>query len=59
MGSAIAEALTQDHPALLKRHGINDSFCESGDVPDLLKKYKLDSEGIAGVVLEAMKMKKK
>lgn len=58
MGSAIAEVLTSEYPCLLKRHGIYDRFCESANSPELLKKYKLDSIGIAETVKEAMKMKK-
>jgi len=57
MGSAIAEVLAEEHPTRLRRHGIHDSFCESGDIPDLMKKYRLDAEGIADFVSEAVRLK--
>ncbi|MEM3030552.1 MAG: transketolase C-terminal domain-containing protein [Candidatus Micrarchaeia archaeon] len=55
MGSAIAEVLAEEHPTRLRRHGVYDTFCESGDVPDLMKKYRLDAAGIAEVVAETVK----
>lgn len=59
LGSAIAEVLAENAcDTILKRHGIYDRFCESGDAKDLLKKYKLDANGIAEVVREAMREKK-
>lgn len=58
MGSAIAEALAENHHCALKRHGIYNRFCESGESAELLKKYQLDAAGIAKVAEESMKMKK-
>jgi transketolase len=59
MGSAIAEVLAQENcPGRLRIHGVNDTFCESGNTADLLKKYKLDATGIAEVVKEAVKNKR-
>ncbi len=56
LGSAVAEVLSENNTgARLVRHGIMDTFCESGDAKDLLKKYKLDATGIAEVVREAVK----
>lgn len=55
LGSAIAEVvsgLPRAHACTLKRHGINDTFCESGGALELLKKYGLDAEGIARFVRE-------
>ncbi|VVB66021.1 1-deoxy-D-xylulose-5-phosphate synthase [Candidatus Gugararchaeum adminiculabundum] len=46
LGSAIAEVLTDECPCTLKRLGINDHFCQSGTPLELLKKYKLDKDGI-------------
>lgn len=60
LGSAIAEVLAQEKvDAQLKIHGVYDRFCESGTAKNLLKKYKLDSAGIAEVVNEAVKQKKR
>lgn len=58
MGSAIAEVTAENYPCQMKRHGIYNRFCESGDPWDLLKKYQLDYVGITKVVEESMKMKK-
>jgi transketolase len=49
MGSAIAEVLAEEYPCKLIRHGIHDSFCQSGESLELMKAYSLDSEGIANI----------
>ena len=55
MGSAVAEELSSmKTDAVLRIHGIDNRFCESGTAGELLKKYKLDSEGIIEVVKEEM-----
>ncbi|MFA5412468.1 MAG: transketolase family protein [Candidatus Micrarchaeia archaeon] len=59
MGSAVAEVLAEEYPVPVRRHGIYDRFCESGSALELIKKYKLDAEGIASVVKESMAMKKR
>lgn len=60
MGSAVAEALSSmKHDSTLRIHGIYDRFCESGESPELMKKYALDAEGIANVVREEVKKNKK
>lgn len=46
LGSAIAETLAEDGCVPFFRHGIYDSFAESGGASELLKKYKLDADGI-------------
>ena len=58
MGSAIAEVLAGSHPCFLKRHGVYNRFCESGESFELLRKYELDAPGIAKHAELAMKMKK-
>jgi transketolase len=58
LGGAIAEVLSESGkstPCTLKRHGINNMFCESGEPLELMKKYKLDCEGIAEIVRETYK----
>jgi transketolase len=55
LGSAIAEVVSgfpRAHACTLKRHGIKDTFCESGEPLELLKKYGLDADGIARFVRE-------
>ena len=39
LGGAIAEILSENRPTLMKRIGINDTFCESGSNEDLICKY--------------------
>ncbi|MGC8670509.1 MAG: transketolase family protein [Thermoprotei archaeon] len=58
LGSRVAEVLSERQPTLLKRHGMYDVFGESGTAQELLKKYKLNSDGIAEVArdfVEAMR----
>ncbi|MFA5049545.1 MAG: transketolase C-terminal domain-containing protein [Candidatus Micrarchaeia archaeon] len=56
LGSAISEVLTDERLGVkLRRHGIYDIFCESGEPYELLKKYGLDCEGIKKVILEELK----
>ena len=60
LGGAIAEVLCEQGksiPCTLKRHGIRNMFCESGEPLELLKKYGLDSAGIAEFVRENYKNK--
>jgi transketolase len=46
MGSAVAEVLSEECPTVMKRVGVNDTFGESGDSPQLMKKYGLTGEDI-------------
>ncbi|MEM2908932.1 MAG: transketolase family protein [Candidatus Bilamarchaeaceae archaeon] len=55
MGSAVAELLSECCPTRMKIHGIYDTFCESGEMAELLRKYKLDANGIEEIVEAAVK----
>jgi transketolase len=46
MGSAVAEVLGENRPTPMKRVGVMDTFGESGDAGELLKKYGLTSTDI-------------
>ena len=46
LGSAVAEVLAEKCPAKMTRIGVRDTFGESGPAKELLKKYKLDADGI-------------
>ena len=46
LGSAVAEVLGETAPTLMKRVGVKDTFGESGEPSDLLKKYGLTSKEI-------------
>ncbi len=54
MGSGVAEVLGEMSPTIMKRVGVMDTFGESGDAPELLKKYGLtstDIEDAAGALM--------
>ncbi|MFC1694235.1 transketolase family protein [Candidatus Latescibacterota bacterium] len=55
LGSAVAEVLAENGSGRLRRHGLYDTFGESGASADLYKKYRFDAEGIATVVKESLK----
>jgi len=46
MGSAVAEVLGENRPTPMKRVGVMDTFGESGDAGELLKKYGLTAADI-------------
>lgn len=46
LGSAVMEVLSEKCPTKVTRIGVNDTYGESGPAKELLKKYKLDAEGI-------------
>jgi len=50
MGSAISEFLSKTKPTRIEFIGLQDTFGESGNMLDLLKKYKLDKEAIKEAV---------
>jgi Transketolase, C-terminal subunit len=46
LGSAVCEVLAEKCPVKVTRLGVKDTFGESGPAKELLKKYKLDADGI-------------
>lgn len=55
MGGAVAEVLSErSGGARLHRHGIPDTFGESGEPEELYAKFQLDGAGIAHVVKSAL-----
>ena len=54
LGGAVAEVLVEECPAPLYRIGVRDTFGESGPAVELLKKYKLDADGIYEQIKENM-----
>ncbi len=54
LGGAVAEVLAEECPAPLYRIGVRDTFGESGPAVELLKKYKLDADGIYEQIKENM-----
>jgi transketolase len=49
LGGAVVEALADREPVRIRRHGIPDTFGESGTPEALYKHFKLDAAGIAEV----------
>ncbi|MGC9312580.1 MAG: transketolase family protein [Sediminispirochaetaceae bacterium] len=57
LGSAVAEVLAEDHPALLGRIGIQDEFGQVGTLDFLKKDYGLTAADIAAKAREVLKKK--
>ncbi|GMG95352.1 transketolase family protein [Tepidimicrobium xylanilyticum] len=57
MGSAVVEALAQEHPVPVKMVGINDRFGESGDADTLMKAFGLTSDSIVKAVKDVLSIK--
>ena len=57
MGSAVAEFLAVTYPVPMEFIGMHNSFGESGEPAELLKKYKMDTEAIAAAVKKVIKRK--
>ncbi len=53
MGSAVAEVLGEEHPVPMRRVGVMDTFGESGEAGELLRKYGLTA---AHIEEEAVKL---
>jgi len=58
LGSAVAEALSENCPVPLERVGVRDTFGRSGKVPQLLELYGLTSAEIAAKAKAAIARKK-
>lgn len=54
LGSAVAEVLSENSPAKLKRIGVQDTFGESGTPDALLEKYGLTTERIIQTAKELL-----
>lgn len=57
LGSAIAEALARSYPVPIEFIGMQDSFGESGEPAQLLKKYRMDVPAIVNAVQRVVKRK--
>ena len=55
LGSAVCDVLSEKHPTLVKKIGMQDVFGESGSASALIHKYQLDAEGIYNQVKEFLK----
>ena len=58
LGSAVAEVLSENHPCLMLRIGMQDKYGESGKPADLYEKYGLSASEVADKVKKFFKNKK-
>ncbi len=54
LGSAVSEVVSENHPIIVKKVGVNDCFGESGTPAELLQKYGLTAENIVQKVKESL-----
>jgi transketolase len=59
MGSAVAEVLGEKYPVPMKRVGVMDTFGESGEPSELLKKYGLTAGDIESAAISVRKMERR
>lgn len=57
LGSAVCEVLSENHPAIVKRIGVMDTFGESGKPSELLKEYGLTAEDIVSITRSVLSKK--
>jgi len=55
LGGAVCEFLAENHPILLKRIGVKDTFGCSGPADELMKLYGLTSDDIVKAIKEGLK----
>ncbi|MFH2004719.1 MAG: transketolase C-terminal domain-containing protein, partial [Bacteroidota bacterium] len=58
LGSAVAEVLTQNYPVPQEFVAIRDTFGESGNGSELMKKYGIAKDDIVAAVKKVLKRKK-
>lgn len=56
-GSAVAEVLAHQHPVPIEMIGMQDSFGESGEPLELLKKFGMDKEAIKNAIKKVLTRK--
>ncbi len=56
LASAVADVIADSAIAVkLRRIGIPDCFCDSGSIPYLVKRYRMDPESIVASALELIR----
>ena len=58
LGSAVAEAISENYPVPVVRHGVNDVYGKSGPAKELIEYYSLNAKGIVEKVKIAISLKK-
>ena len=56
-GSAVCEVLAQNYPVPVEMLGMPNSFGESGQPEELIKKYGMDKDAIINAVKKVIKRK--
>ncbi|WMX15048.1 MULTISPECIES: transketolase family protein [unclassified Aureispira] len=57
LGESVARVLAQKQPTLMEFVAVNDTFGESGKVPDLIAKYGLDTVDVVKAVKKVLERK--
>lgn len=57
LGESIARVLAQNKPTLMEFVAVNDTFGESGKVPDLIAKYGLDTVDVVKAIKKVLERK--
>ena len=58
LGSAVSEALSENYPVPVIKHGVNDVYGKSGPAKELIEYYGLNAKGICEKVKIALSLKK-
>lgn len=58
LGSAVSEALGENYPVPVIKHGVNDVYGKSGPAKELIEYYGLNAKGICEKVKIALSLKK-
>ena len=58
LGSAVSEALGENYPVPVVKHGVNDVYGKSGPAKELIEYYGLNAKGICEKVKIALSLKK-
>lgn len=54
LGAAVCECLSENHPVPVKRLGIYDRFGESGTAAEMIKKFRIDAQGVYEQIKETL-----
>jgi transketolase len=57
LGESVARLMAQNRPTPMEFVAVNDTFGESGKVPDLIAKYGLDTQNVVDAVLKVLERK--
>ncbi len=58
LGSAVCEAISEEYPCPVVRHGVEDQYGKSAPALEVLKHYGVDANGIVEKALKAVSLKK-